>query len=119
MHPLKMRSRGGILLQDQFSLFAANFAHWAVVWLDERVSRSNRRLDDALTRVKAMVRVGANTSAWVVSETEGLLIRFDETGAYPGVKLRLGGAWRVRPPILPRKKIHDFDFGDESAPGCT
>jgi hypothetical protein len=26
MHPLKMRSRGGILLQEQFSLFAANFA---------------------------------------------------------------------------------------------
>ena len=119
MHPLKMRSRGGILLQEQFSLFAANFVRWAAVWLDERVSRSNRRFDDALTRVKAMVRVGANTSAWVVSETEDLLVRFDETGAYPGVELRLAGTWRVRPPILPRKKVHDFDFGDESAPGCT
>ena len=92
---------------------------WAAVWLDEQVSHSNRRFDDALTQVKAMVRVGANTSAWVVSETEGLLVRFDETGAYPGVELRLAEAWRVRPPILPRKKVHDFDFGGESASGCT
>lgn len=119
MHPLKMRSRGGILLQEQFSLFAANFVRWAAVWLSERVSCSSRRFDDALTRVKAMVRVAANTSAWLVSGTEGLLVRFDETGAYPGVELRLAGAWRVRPPILPRKKVHDFDFGDKSALGCT
>jgi hypothetical protein len=119
MHPLKVRSRGGILLQEQFSLFATNFVRWAAVWLGERVSRSDRRFDDALTRVKAMVRVGANTSAWVVGEDESLLVKFDETGAYPGVELRLVGAWRIYPPILPRKKVHDFDFADESAPGCT
>ena len=114
-----MRSQGGILLQEQFSLFAANFVRWAAVWLDEQVLCSNRRFDDALTRVKAMVRVGANTSAWVVSETEGLLVRFDETGAYPGVELCLAGAWRVHPPIPPLKKVHDSDFGDESVVGCT
>ena len=119
MHPLKMRSRGGIALQEQFCLFAANFVRWAAVWLRERVSYSNRRFDDALTRVKAMVRVAANTSAWVVSQTEGLLVRFDETGAYPGVELRLAGAWRARPPMLPPKKVHDLDFGDELAVGCT
>ena len=119
MHPLKMRSRGGIALQEQFSLFAANFVRWAAVWLRERVSRSIPRFDDALTRVKAMVRVAANTSAWVVGEDNCLLVRFDETGAYPGVELRLAGTWRVRPPILPPKIVQDCDFRDEPASGCT
>ena len=119
MHPLKMRSRGGIVLQEQFSLFAANFVRWAAVWLREQVSCSNRRFDDALTRVKAMVRVAANTSAWVVVKGEELLVKFDETGAYPGVELRLAGAWRTHPPILPHKKVHDSNFEDEPTAGCT
>ena len=119
MHPLKMRSRGGILLQEQFSLFAANFVRWAAEWLSKQVARSTPRFDDALTRVKAMVRVAANTSAWVVGEEQGLLVKFDETGAYPGAELRLAGTWRVRPPLLPREKVHNFDFRDEYPPGCT
>jgi hypothetical protein len=119
MHPLKMRSRGGIALQEQFSLFAANFVRWAAVGLRQRVCRSTRLFDDALTRVKAMVRVAANTSAWVVEKDESLLVKFDETGAYPGVELRLTGTWRVRPPLLPRKKVHDCDFRDQYPPGCT
>ena len=57
MHPLKMRSHGGIALQEQFALFAANFVRWAAVWLRNRVFHTHRRFDDALTRVKAMVRV--------------------------------------------------------------
>jgi hypothetical protein len=118
MHPFKVRSPGGIALQEQFSLFAANFVRWAAVWLCQRVSHSTPRFDDALLRVKAMVRVAANTSAWLIGEGEGLLLKFDETGAYPGVELRLAGTWRVRPPLLPRK-VQDFDFRDGFASGCT
>jgi hypothetical protein len=118
MHPLKMRSSGGIALQEQFSLFAANFVRWAAEWLRQRVACSTSRFDDALTRVKAMVRVAANTSAWLVEKDEGLLLRFDETGAYPGVELRLAGTWRVRPPLLP-PKVQVFDFQDNFSPGCT
>jgi len=119
MHPLKMRSAGGIALQEQFALFAANFVRWAAVWLRQRVARGTRRFEQALARVKAMVRVGANTSAWVVAEDEDLLLKFDGTGAYPGVELRLAGAWRARPPLLPRKKVGKPDFGDDFAFGCT
>jgi len=118
MHPLKMRSPGGIALQEQFSLFAANFVRWATEWLRQRVSHSTPRFDDALTRVKAMVRVAANTSAWVLGEDENLLLKFDETGAYPGVELRLTGAWRVRSPTLPQK-VQIFDFRDDFSSGCT
>jgi len=119
MHPLKMRSRGGIALQEQFSLFAANFVRWAAVWLGQRVSRSTPRFTEALTRVKAMVRVAANTSAWVIGEDKSLLLKFNETGAYPGVELRLTGAWRLQPTILPDRKVHKFDFRDGFTSGCT
>jgi len=119
MHPLKMRSPGGIALQEQFALFAANFVRWAAVWLRQRLAHSTPHFDQALQRVKAMVRVGANTSAWVVAAEEDLLLKFDDTGAYPGVELRLAGAWRTRPPLLPRKKVEKSDFGDDLAFGCT
>jgi len=119
MHPLKMRSRGGIALQEQFVLFAANFIRFARVWLRERVSCSNRKFDDALTRVKDLVRVGANTSAWVVGQHADLLVKFDNTGAYPGVELRLAGSWRTRPPIRPHRKVRKFDFRNDSVSGCT
>jgi len=119
MHPLKMRSRGGIALQEQFSLFAANFVRWAAVWLQERVVHSTSRFDDALTRVKTMVRVAANTSAWLVEQEGDLLVKFDDSGAYPGVELRLSGAWRARPLLLPQKKVQKFDFRDAFASGCT
>ena len=119
MHPLKMRSQGGIALQEQFSLFAANFVRWATVWLRERVSSSSRRFDEALMRVKAMVRVAANTSAWVVGHNADLLVRFAETGAYPGVELRLAGSWRTRPPIQPRRKVRKFGFRNDFTSGCT
>jgi hypothetical protein len=119
MHPLKMRSRGGIALQEQFALFAANFVRWLAVWLRQRVCHTTTRFDDALTRVKAMVRVVANTSAWVVAEGDSLLVRFDETGAYPDVELRLNGAWRTLPPILPHKKVQNRDFRDGFPSGCT
>ena len=119
MHPLKMRSRGGIALQEQFSLFAANFVRWAAVWLQERVMRSTSRFDEALTRVKTMVRVAANTSAWLVEQKGDLLVKFDDSGAYPGVELCLSRAWRARPLLLPQKKVQKFDFRDAFASGCT
>jgi hypothetical protein len=119
MHPLKMRSRGGIALQEQFTLFAANFVRFATVWLQERVSCSSPKFNDALTRVKALVRVAANTSAWVVGQPADLLVKFDNTGAYPGVELRLAGSWRTRPPIRPHRKVRKFDFRNDSVSGCT
>ncbi len=113
-----MRSAGGIALQEQFSLFAANFVRWAAEWLRQRVSFSIPRFDDTLERVKVMVRVAANTSVWVIGEDDCLLLKFDGTAVYPSVELRLADDWRVRPPILPRK-VHNSDFRDDFAPGCT
>jgi len=119
MHPLKMRSRGGIALQEQFTLFAANFVRWAAVWLRDKVAHSTPRFDECLTRVKAMVRVAANTSAWLVEDGTSLLVRFDDTGAYPSAELRLAGAWRTQPLLLPHRKVQKVDFRDAFVSGCT
>ena len=119
MHHLKVRSAEALLLQEHMACFAANFVRFATVWLRERVSRSSPKFDEALTRVKALVRVGANTSAWVVGQHADLLVKFDDTGAYPGVKLRLAGSWRTRPPIRPHRKVRKSDFRNDFASGCT
>jgi len=119
MHPFKMRSSGGIALQEQFCLFAANFVRWAAVWLRQQVDQTTPRFAEALTRLKAMVQVGANTSAWVIGEEEHLLSKFDDTGAYPGVEIHLPGVWRSRPPLLPPAKVQDSDFRNDFGPGCT
>lgn len=119
MHPLKMRSRGGIALQEQFALFAANFVRWAAAWLQDKIVFSTPRFDECLTRVKAMVRVAANTSAWLVEDETGLLVKFDDTGAYPGAQLRLAAVWRTQPLLLPHRKVQKFDFRDAFVSGCT
>ena len=119
MHPLKMRSEGGIALQEQFALFAANFVRFAAVWLKDRVQSGHSRLSVALGQVKTMVRVIANTSAWVITEAKHLLIRFDETSAYPGAEFRLNATFRTRPPLLPKKRGLFSDFSNDSPFGCT
>jgi hypothetical protein len=119
MHPLKMRSQGGIALQEQFALFCANFVRWAAVWLRNKVSCTYRCFDDALTRVKTMVRVMANTSAWVHTKAEAVVVRFDETSAYPGVEIRLVGTWRSQPLMLPQQKRPFSDFGNDLPLRCT
>ncbi len=119
MHPLKMRSCGGIALQEQFSLFAANFVRFAAVWLADRKVCCHHRFQAARTQVKTMVRVMANTSAWVTATAKGLCIRFDETSAYPGAELRLPGTFLTRPPLRPKKSVSFSDFGNDSAFRCT
>lgn len=119
MHPLKMRSEGGIALQEQFSLFAANFVRFAAVWLRDQIQGGYSRFKKAIGQVKTMVRVVANTSAWIIRSDKCLLIRFDETSAYPGAEIRLKGTWQAHPPLLPEKRVPQTDVGDDSPFGCT
>ena len=114
-----MRSFGGIALQEQFALFAANFVRFAAVWLKDRIQDGHSCLSVALGQVKTMVRVVANTSAWVIRSTNHLLIRFDATSAYPGAEIRLKGTWQTHPPLLPKTRIHKMDLGNDSPFGCT
>jgi hypothetical protein len=66
MHHLKVRSEAGLLIQEHFAAFAANFVHWAAYWLAEQCPHLDEPFDTQPLNVKGLVQVGANTSAWVI-----------------------------------------------------
>ena len=87
MHHLKVRSPAGLVIQEEFAGFAANFVRWAAVWLHEICPDAPAPFDRPQASVKQMVRVAANTSAWVIWQPQGCLLRFTELSAFAGVKL--------------------------------
>ena len=99
MRNMKMRSPAGIILQEAFTRFAANFTRLAAVWLRQKVQEMSRPLENLLTSVKQMIRVGANTSAWVVRNTKGALLIFAPGSPYEGTGLLLDGEWCVQLPL--------------------
>ncbi len=89
MHHLKVRSPAGLPLQEQFAAFAANFVRWAALWLYQTCPQAEAPFDRPRPRVKQMVRIAANTSAWVTWQPQGCLVRFTEWSAFAGVELLL------------------------------
>jgi len=89
-HPL-VRSPIGMLLQEQFSLFAANFVRWAAQWAKQLVRQANHALKDALTEVKTLVQDVAHCRARLVHNVLGHVLIFDEQGPYAGSLLLLSG----------------------------
>ena len=82
-HPL-VRSPIGMLLQEQFSLFAANFVRWAAQWAKQLARQANHALKDALTEVKTLVQDMAHCRARLVHNVLGHVLLFDEQGPYAG-----------------------------------
>ncbi len=74
MHHLKVRSPVGLEIQEQFAAFAANFVRWAAVWLHEMDPIAPAPFDRAKTNVKELVRIAANTSAWVIGQPQSWLL---------------------------------------------
>ena len=89
-HPL-VRSPIGMLLQEQFGLFAANFVRWAAQWAKQLVRQANQALEDALTEVKTLVHDVAHCRARLVHNALGHVLIFDEHGPYAGALLLLSG----------------------------
>jgi hypothetical protein len=87
MHHLKVRSPGGLVIQEEFAAFAANFVRWAAAWLHEICPDAPAPFDRHQASVKQMVRIAANTSAWVIWQPQGCLLRFTELSAFAGVEL--------------------------------
>jgi exonuclease VII small subunit len=73
MHHLKVRSPAGLVIQELFAAFAANFVRWAAAWLHEICPDAPTPFDAARPSVKEMVRIAANTSAWVIWQPAGCL----------------------------------------------
>jgi hypothetical protein len=103
MHHLKVRSSAGLAIQEEFAVLAANLVRWAAVWLHEQCPKAQTPFDRAQVSVKRLVRVAANTSAWVFWQPEGhLLLRFDELSPFTGVELMIGqgGAFQLPLPLF-------------------
>ena len=89
MHHLKVRSPAGLVIQEEFAVFAANFVRWAAAWLCQTCPEAPTPFNQARPNVKQLVRVAANTSAWVIWQPEGCLLRFTDLSAFAGVELRV------------------------------
>jgi hypothetical protein len=89
MHHLKVRSPAGLVIQEEFVVFAANFVRWAAAWLCQACPEAPTPFNQTRPNVKQLVRVAANTSAWVIWEPEGCLLRFTELSAFAGVELKV------------------------------
>lgn len=87
MHHLKVRSPAGLLIQEEFAAFAANFVRWAAAWLHQTCPDAPAPFDCAQPSVKQMVRIAANTSAWVMWQPGGCLLKFTQLSAFAGVQL--------------------------------
>jgi len=87
-----VRSRFGLQLQEQFSVFAANFVRWAAQWVREQaVQQATLRFQQALTETKTLVRVVGQTRARLIQSGGGSALVFDAEGPFAGTVLVFAG----------------------------
>jgi len=96
-----------MLLQEQFSLFAANFVRWTAQWAQQLVRQANQALKDALTEVKTLVHDVTHCRARLVHNALGRVLCFDEHGPYAGAILLLSGQVAIQH-VLPFCKSLSF-----------
>jgi hypothetical protein len=89
MHHLKVRSAAGLTIQEEFAAFGANLVRWAAAWLHETNPDAPAPFNRPRPNVKQLVRIGANTSAWVMWQSGGCLLTFTELSAFAGTQLVL------------------------------
>jgi hypothetical protein len=91
---LKVRSRSGILLQEQFVAFAANFVRWATLWLTQDCSNiPDGWLDLDHPHIKDQVKIGAQSLAWVSWYEQGCLLKFEDHSIFAGRSLNVKKRW--------------------------
>jgi hypothetical protein len=102
---MKMRSMAGMDIQELFTLFAANFVRWAAVWLAGSQPKPPKPFDQPQASVKRLVRVAANTSAWVIYQPQGTLLMFTKSSPFAGAELLVRGGWCFQPPLPLLKSV--------------
>ena len=91
MRYLKVRSRPGLYLQEQFGRFAANFVRFASQWMIEQCPQLPSGWNDLeKPKVKQQVQVGAHTSARIYWVEQGCLLRFTDHSVFAGRSLSIG-----------------------------
>lgn len=90
LHHLKVRSEPAILLQENLVIFAANFIRWANVWLmTQSTGSAKNQLNHTRLGTKYLVQVAAHTSANVIWNSYGCLLRFSDLSLLAGQELLL------------------------------
>jgi hypothetical protein len=87
LHRLKVRSEPAIYLQEAMTIFAANFIRWATNWIEQHAEQNEDALFVGKLGIKRQVQVAANTSAKVIQNSEGMLLRFGSASAFAGKQL--------------------------------
>ncbi len=87
LHRLKVRSEPAIFLQEAMTIFAANFIRWATVWIDQHAEKNEHTLPLGKMGIKKQVQVAAHTSAKVIQNSEGMLLKFSPVSAFAGKQL--------------------------------
>ena len=87
LNRLKVRSEPAIYLQEVMTIFAANFIRWATVWIEQHADQDENTLPVGEMGIKKQVQVAANTSAKVIQNSEGLLLRFSPASVFAGKQL--------------------------------
>jgi hypothetical protein len=95
LNRLKVRSEPAIYLQEAMTIFAANFIRWATVWIDQQVAQNENTLPLAKMGIKKQVQVAAHTSAKVIQNSEGMLLKFSPVSAFAGKQLYFPAQTRV------------------------
>ena len=87
LHRLKVRSEPVIYLQEAMTIFAANFIRWATVWIGQHAEQNEHTLPLTKMGIKKQVQVAAHTSAKVIQNSEGMLLKFSPVSAFAGKQL--------------------------------
>jgi hypothetical protein len=95
LNRLKVRSEPAIYLQEAMTIFAANFIRWATVWIEQHALPGENMLPLAKLGIKKQVQVAANTSATVIQNSDGMLLRFSPVSAFAGKQLFFSAPTRV------------------------
>lgn len=87
LHRIKVRSEPAIFLQEALTTFAANFIRWATVWISQNAQQEENTLPIQQMGIKKQVQVAANTSATVIQNSDGMLLRFSNASVFAGQQL--------------------------------
>jgi hypothetical protein len=95
LHRLKVRSEPAIYLQEAMTIFAANFIRWATIWIDQHAEQNEHTLPLSKMGIKKQVQVAAHTSAKVIQNSEGMLLKFSPVSVFAGKQLFFPAQTRV------------------------
>jgi hypothetical protein len=105
----KVRSAGGLIIQEQFALFAANFVRLAAHWVAEDSRQVSPPFDTPQVSVKQMVQVAANTIAEIIRQpgTSAVVVEFAPSSPFRNCRLVLGDLVFQLPLPLPTNLCAD------------